>query len=167
MIRTEKASQAPLISSNFCEALTRLEDESLKNSIEIGIKWAASIPTPAGERPVFLIRVQNDYFSRIEQVRRELRSAETDTDDTFVGTVERLDGEMGLDGRRSGEVILSLLLPEGVQVRARTSLSSDDYEKADVAHMSDGTYVKLAGRLHPGRQPRQLSDLRSFDLIQH
>jgi hypothetical protein len=73
---------------------------------------------------------------------------------------------MGPDGRRSGDIILSLLLPEGVQVRARTNLSADDYAKADRAHMSDGTYVKVAGLLHPGRQPRQLSSLRSFDLIQ-
>lgn len=166
LIQSTKSSESPLISSNFCEALTRFEDESLKNSVNIGITWAASIAPPANEMPVSVVRVQNDYFSRIEEVRRELRSAEKHTDDTFIGTVERLDGEMGLDGHRSGEVILSLLLPEGEQVRARTNLNTADYAKADQAHMSEGTYVKVAGRLHPGRQPRQLSDLRSFELIQ-
>ena len=166
LIQRERRSDAPSISSNFCEALTRFEDESLRNSIEIGISWAASISLPVGEKPVSFVRVQNDYFSRIEEVRRELRSAEKQTDDTFIGTVERLDGEMGPDGRRSGDIILSLLLPEGVQVRARTNLNADDYAKADRAHMSDGTYVKVAGLLHPGQQPRQLSGLRSFDLIQ-
>lgn len=166
LIQTTKNSESPLISSNFCEALTRFEDESLKNSVDIGITWAASIALPVNTMPVSVVRVQNDYFSRIEEVRRELRSVEKHTDDTFIGTVERLDGEMGLDGHRSGEVILSLLLPEGEQVRARTNLDTDDYAKADHAHMSEGTYVKVAGRLHPGRQPRQLSDLRSFDLIQ-
>ena len=87
-------------------------------------------------------------------------------EDTFIGTVERLDGEMGEDGQRSGEVILSLLLPEGEQVRARTNLNAQDYTKADQAHMTEGTYVKVAGKLHPGRQPRQLTELRTFDLIQ-
>jgi hypothetical protein len=166
LIQREKRSDAPSISSNFCEALTRFEDESLRNSIEIGISWAASISLPVGEKPASFVRVQNDYFSRIEDVRRELRSPEKQTADTFIGTVERLDGEMGPDGRRSGDIILSLLLPEGVQVRARTNLNADDYAKADRAHMSDGTYVKVAGLLHPGRQPRQLSGLRSFELIQ-
>ena len=166
LIQSSKDSESPLISSNFCEALTRFEDESLKNSVDIAITWAASIAPPVNGIPISVVRVQNDYFSRIEEVRRELRSAEKHTDDTFVGTVERLDGEMGLDGRRSGEVILSLLLPEGEQLRARTNLNADDYSKADQAHMSEGTYVKVAGRLHPGRQPRQLSDLRSFELIQ-
>lgn len=161
-----KKSAAPLISSNFCEALIRFEDESLKNSVDIGITWAASIPRPNAEPAVSVVRVQHDYFSRIEEVRRELRSDEKHLEDVFIGTVERLDGEMGEDGRRSGEVILSILLPEGEQVRARTNLNTEQYAKADQAHMTEGTYVKVAGKLHPGRQPRQLSDLRSFDLIE-
>ena len=166
LIETMKKSASPWLSSNFCEALTHFEDESLKNSLDIGITWAASIAYPVGETPVSVVRVQNDYFSRIEEIRRELRSVEKYTDDTFIGTVERLDGEMGPDGHRSGEVILSLLLPEGEQVRARTNLDTEAYTKADQAHMTDGTYVKVAGRLHPGRQPRHLSDLRSIELIQ-
>lgn len=165
LVASLKMTETPLISSNFCEALTRFEDDSLKNSIDIGISWAASIPRPNDEPTVSIIRVQNDYFPRIEEVRRELRSNEKHVEDTFIGTVERLDGEMGEDGCRSGEVILSLLLPEGEQVRARTNLSADQYAKADEAHMTEGTYVKVAGKLHPGRQPRQLSDLRAFDLI--
>jgi hypothetical protein len=165
LVETAKKSESPLISSNFCEALTHFEDGTLKNSVDIGIAWAASIPRPADEPIVSVVRVQHDYFSRIEEVRRELRSVEKHTDDTFIGTVERLDGEMGVDGRRSGEVILSLLLPEGDQVRARTNLNADYYMKADQAHMAEGSYVKVTGRLHPGRQPRQLGDLKSFDLI--
>lgn len=166
LIESLKTSETPLLSSNFCEALTRFEDESLKNSVDIGITWAASIPRPANEPAVSIVRVQHDYFSRIEEVRRELRSDERHVEDVFIGTVERLDGEMGEDGRRSGEVILSLLLPEGEQLRSRTNLNADQYAKADQAHMIEGTYVKVAGKLHPGRQPRQLSELRAFDLIQ-
>ncbi|TAJ78855.1 MAG: hypothetical protein EPO42_07145 [Gallionellaceae bacterium] len=166
LVATLKQSETPLISSNFCEALTRLEDDSLKNSVDIGITWAASIPRPNAEPASSVVRVQHDYFSRIEEVRRELRSTEKHMEATFIGTVERLDGEMGEDGHRSGEVILSLLLPEGEQVRARTTLDAEQYGKADQAHMTDGIYVKVAGKLLPGRQPRQLSDPRAFDLIQ-
>lgn len=166
LVAEVKKSPTPLISSNLCEALTRFEEESLKNSVEIGITWAALIPRPANEPAVSTVRVQHDYFSRIEEVRRELRSEEKHTEDTFVGTVERLDGEMDDRGHRQGEVILSLLLPEGEQIRARTNLNPEQYAKADQAHMTDGAYVKVSGRLHPGRQPRQLSDLSSFELIQ-
>jgi hypothetical protein len=160
-----KKDNAPQISSNFCEALANLHDDAIKNTMDISITWAALIPPPAEEAPVSIIRLPDDYFPRIAEVAQELRSTETHSEDTFVGTVERLDGEMGNDGRRSGEVVLSLLLPEGDQIRARTVLNADQYAQADVAHMQDGKYIKVTGRLQAGRQPRQLTDLSSFELI--
>jgi len=165
-VEDTKKDVNPIVSSNLCEALTRFEDASLKNSVEIGITWAAAIPKPANEGRVSIIRIQHDYFSRIEEVRRELRSKEQHFDDVFPATVERLDGEMGPDGKRAGEVILRLLTADGDDlVRARANLTAEQYEKADRAHMKDGAFVKVSGRLHPGRQPRQLSDIRAFELM--
>ncbi len=161
-----RRSETPLISSNLCEAITRFGDETLKNAVDIGFRWAPVLPPPVGEPRVTTVRIQRDYFARIEEVRRALRPSEDHIEDAFVGTVERLDGEMSEDGRRSGEVILSLLLPEGEQVRVRTNLDADQYARADRAHMSEGAYVMVTGRLHPGRQPRLLSALRTFDLVQ-
>jgi len=161
-VDSAKKDANPVVSSNLCEALTRFEDSSIKNSVEIGITWAASIPKPANEGRVSIIRIQHDYFPRIEEVRRELRSKEQHLEDVFPGTVERLDGEMGPDGKRSGEVILSLLSPDGEQVRVRANLNAAQYEQADKAHMQDGAFVTVTGKLHPGRQPRQLSDIKSF-----
>jgi len=165
LIASSKKGEGTVLSSNLCEALTRFEDESLKNSVEIGVTWAASIPRPANEPRISVVRIQHDYFSRIEEVRRELRPKEQHLEDVFPGTVERLDGEMGQDGKRSGEVILSLLSPDGEQVRVRASLDAKQYEQADKAHMTDGAYVKVAGKLHPGRQPRLLSDIKYFELM--
>lgn len=73
-------SRAPLISSNFCEALAQFEDLSLKNSIEIDVTWATVIALPAGANFVSTVRVQNDYFSRIKEVRCELSAAAEKTD---------------------------------------------------------------------------------------
>ena len=165
LIARAKIDGRPMISSNLCEAITRLEDETLRNSIEIGISWAACMPRPGDEPRISVVRIQHDYFARIEEVRRELRSNEQHLEDVFPGTVERLDGEMGHDGKRSGEVILSILTPDGEQVRVRANLDAQQYEKADRAHMTEGAYVKVVGKLHPGRQPRQLSDIASFDLM--
>jgi len=162
LIEHAKAAETPLISSNLCEAITRFEDDTLKNSLEVGISWAVSTPPPAGESATAQIRIQRDYFPRIEEVRRALRAEEQHQEDTFIGTVERLDGEMQADGRRAGEVILALLLSDGETVRARTNLTADQYDAADDAHMTDGAYVKVAGKLHPGRQPRSLTDIVSF-----
>lgn len=165
-VESTKNSANPIVSSNLCEALARFEDSSLKNSIEIGITWAAAIPKPANEGRVSVIRIQHDYFPRIEEVRRELRSKEHHLEDVFPATVERLDGEMGPGGKRAGEVILRLLTADGDElVRARASLTAEQYEQADKAHMKDGAFVTVTGKLHPGRQPRQLSDIKSFELM--
>ena len=165
LIDAAKKAASPLVSSNLCEALTRFEDSGLKTSVEIGITWASSIPRPANEGQVSMVRVQHDYFPRIEEVRCELRATPKHLEEVFPGTVERLEGEMGPDGRRSGEVILSLLTSDGEQLRARASLSADQYAQADKAHMTDGAFVKVKGKLHPGRQPRLLSDIQFFELL--
>ena len=135
-------------------------------SLDVGFDWSLLYRPPAdvASRPV---RIQRDYFSRIEEVRRELRASELDQSDTFIGTVERLEGEMGVDGRRSGVIVLSLLLPdEGESVRVRTVLSADNYAIADRAHMKNGAYVRVTGCLRPGRQPRQMTDMTTFELLQ-
>ena len=160
-----KVSDAPIISSNLCEAIAGMYDESVGNSLEVSFDWSAlhAVPEQAkGGR----IRIQRDYFSRVEEVRRELRALELEADDTFIGTVERLDGTMDDDGRRSGDVILALLLPdEGETVRAKISLPADDYENAITAHRTNGAYVRVVGRLRPGRQPRQLTSVVRFELL--
>ena len=165
LVETAIAAPNPLISSNLCEALARFNDDALKNSLDAEISWAASTPPPAAEAALVPIRFQRDYFPRIEEVRRALRSAEQHQEDTFIGTVERLDGEIGPDGRRAGEVILALLLTDGETARARTNLTADQYAAADRAHMTDGAYIKITGKLNPGRQPRSLTDIVSFEQI--
>lgn len=165
LVSSLKSESAPLISSNLCEAISAMHDEMVDNSLDVGFDWSAlhAVPQSVSQRT---IRIQRDYFSRIEEVRRELRTQEQHEEDSFIGTVERLDGVMDESGRRSGDVILALLLPdEGETIRSKVSLSADDYSKADAAHMSNGAYVRVTGRLRPGRQPRQLTDISSFELI--
>lgn len=160
-----RASPSPLVSSNLCEALVGMHDEDIDNSLDVSFDWSALRPaTNLATKP--LIRLQSEYFSRIDEVRSELRSIEANDVETYIGTVERLDGEMSSDGRRSGPVVLALLLPgEGETVRARIMLNADDYELADRAHMTSGAYVRVTGRLRPGRQPRQITEMAQFELL--
>ncbi len=165
LVDSLKTESQPLVSSNLCEAVGEMYDDQVDNALDLGFDWSAllSLPDEIVNRPIL---IQQDYFSRVEEIRRELRSFEHAQDEIFIGTVERLEGEMGQDGRRSGSVVLSLLLPEGGEiVRARTVLSASDYEKADRAHMTNGAYVRVAGRLRPGRQPRLLTDITSFEIL--
>jgi hypothetical protein len=165
LIEETKRSEKPLLSSNLCEAVTRLYDEDIRNDVELSFAWAANAPMPPGSPVRDTIRIQGDYFGRIEEVQRELRATERHQEDTFIGTVERLDGEMDTRGRRSGDVIIALLLPEGESVHARLTLTPDHYEAAARAHLTQGAYVIATGRLHHGRQPRLLSDIRHFGLL--
>ena len=163
LVESLKHDPNPLLSSNLCEALTQFHDEALNNALDVAFGW--SVMEPVADMDRTPLRFQRDYFGRIEEVRRELRSFEGHTKESFIGTVERLCGEMGEDGRRSGEVILALLLQEGESIRARVALSAEDYAKADTAHMTEGAYVQVAGKLQQGRQPRQLSEISRFELI--
>lgn len=165
LIKSNRDGSAPLLSSNLCEAVGQLHDDGLRNSVEISFDWSALHPVADSHRKR-LLRIQRDYFPRIEEVRRELRATEGDVDDTFVGTVERLDGEMSSQtGKRSGEVILAIFSHDGETIRVRTSLNEDQYALADAAHMAHGQYVVVCGRLRPGRQPRQLVQLTRFELF--
>ncbi|WP_423379563.1 hypothetical protein [Burkholderia sp. LMG 32019] len=156
----------PSVSSNLCEAVGRLYDEDLENNIDIVFSWAPVLPLEPQERGRDVLRIQRDYFPRIEEVRRELRSVETPRTESFVGTVERLGGELGPDGLRSGEVVLSLLLPEeGQSVAARVTLDSTQYQQAIQAHSSGSAYVQVHGTLHPGRAPRVLSNVERFNVL--
>jgi hypothetical protein len=160
-----KADPAPLISSNLCEALAGMHDEAIDNSVEFSFDWSV-LHAISPQIATGAIRIQRDYFSRIDEVRRELRAVDLETTDTYIGTVERLDGSMDPDGRRSGDVILAVLLPdEGEIVRVKTLLNADDYEKAITAHKVNGTYVRVTGRLRPGRQPRQMTHVTQFQLL--
>lgn len=160
-----KAAEVPLVSSNLCEAVFSMHDDVVDNALDVEFDWSPLYRSPQ-EDGVGRVRIQRDYFARIEAVRRELRSVELHRSDVYIGTVERLEGEMGEDGQRSGVVVLSLLLPdEGESVRARTVLSAADYAKADHAHMTSGIYVRVTGCLRPGRQPRQLTDMAAFELL--
>lgn len=161
-----KESEVPLISSNMCEALSCMHDDQIDNSLDINFDWSILRRVPVGQHTSRTIRIQSDYFSRIEEIRRELRSVELHREDTFIGTVERLDGEIGSDGRRSGVVVLALLLPdEGETIRVRTVLNVDQYYVADRAHMTNGAYILVTGRIWPGRQPRQLTEITRFELL--
>jgi hypothetical protein len=163
LVSNLKSSESPIISSNLCEALTGMHDERIDNALDISFNWSSVLSTPV-TKP---IRIQREYFSRIDAVQRELRTINSHKEDTFIGTVERLDGVMDTSGQRSGDVILSLLLPdEGETVRVKTTLTAADYAKADQAHMQNGAYVMVTGRLLSGRQPRQLSNLSHFSLVQ-
>ncbi len=162
-----KNGATPEISSNLCKAVTNFQEEHNDFDLYVDFTWASSLPVPANISTRKIIKIQKDYFSRIDDVRRELRDTAQEKkkqEDVFMASVERLDGELGNDGNRSGEVILNLLQEDEI-IKAKTILSSAQYVEADEAHMTSGAFIRIKGKLNPGNQPRNLTDVTLFELI--
>lgn len=161
-----KEDPKPELSSNFCKAITSFQEEHEEFDLFVDFNWAAILPLPERFQAKRLIKIQRDYFSRIDDVRKELRNAEQQNkqEDVFMASVEHLAGEFGSDGRRSGDVILNLYQEDEI-IKARANLTGEQYILAGQAHMTPGAYIKIKGKLNPGNQPRNLSDLAIFELI--
>jgi hypothetical protein len=84
----------------------------------------------------------------------------------FIGSVERLEGSMNAQGQREGDVVLSLFLrDEEALVKARVYLQATDYAHAVRAHETDGAYVQVKGQLQAGLRLRQLTHIKSFEVV--
>lgn len=166
LVNSEQNREQPLLSANFCEALTRLQDEKLENALDISFSWAVTVPAPEQLIKESRVLFDKDDFKRIAEVGTALRMVEGAKDDLFLATVESLNGIMGRDGRRFGEVIFRLFLSEeDAPIRAKAELSPDLYAQADKAHMTDGAHVLFHAKLHPGRQPRRLTDIEGVEVF--
>jgi hypothetical protein len=164
-VDSQRAAASPLVSSNLCEALTRLHNDDMHNNIDMSFRWATTVALPQDAGTGESIRIRSDYFGRIDDVRQELRAVEHDREDVFIGTVEHLNGEFDIEGNRAGEIVVALLLREGEIIKARVVLDQEQYARAVTAHLDDRALVRIAGRLRPGRQPRTMTDVTSFILI--
>lgn len=168
LVERTLADTRPALSSNLCEAVTHFFDESLQNSLQVTTSWSPKAALPkefVGSKSV--VRIQREYFSRIEEVRVALRAESTIHEGTFIGTVEELDGDVGDDGRRFGLVTVFLLLHETDQlVAARLFLNADQYAEAHRAHITDGAYVVVTGKLQSKRQPYVFVEVAKFELLE-
>jgi hypothetical protein len=164
-VDSQRTAASPVVSANLCEALGRLNDERIRNSVDLSFRWAPRIPLGEEFAPAEVIRIKSGYFGRIEEVRRALRSTEDERTHVFVGTVVQLDYYLDLAGQPVGEAVVALLLPEGEVVRARVTLNVADYQRAVSAHLTEHSFVRIEGILSTGRELRTLDHVTSFTLV--
>lgn len=164
-INSQMEAEKPFVTYNFCEGLLGLFDEERELPFDLKFNWSRtslgklSPPTlPSTVRFPFSIR------PKIDQIKNYLRPVNSELTDTFFGTVESLNGNIDNDGKRSGEVRLSLIMESAI-VNARVMLNSEYYELADKAHMNAGLLVKIKGRLLPGKQIRLLDEISDFSIV--
>lgn len=160
--RAQKDGESPL-SANLCDGLMAFQYEDLRAALDLSVTWSPRLEAPP-EAHLKPIRIPWDYFPRIDQVRVALRPAQKTLEETFVGLVDELKGDLGPGDERVGEVILRLFLEEE-SVRARVDLAATDHHTAIEAYQKGMAYVKVTGKLHPGNQPRRLTDVTQFSLV--
>jgi hypothetical protein len=158
------SSHEPVLSSNFCEALLRMQPPQDRSCLSLSCTWASGLPLPSDSMAPSAVTFRREHFPAIEALSRKLQPAEEPRPDLFVGYVDALNGEMGQDGRMQGEVTL-LLLHEETPIRARVNLSPDQYEMANAAHMAGGV-LAARGVLHRGRRIHRLSDVTSLQRVE-
>lgn len=159
------ASTSPMVSSNFCEALANIVSKDSGDGIKVGFEWSPYVPLPADisvESPILLTQAMSDGLYLISGA---LRPKQSPLDDDFIGTVEALRGDVTESGKRAGAVEFSLLLKDGLSIRASAFLTPEQYKLADEAHIGGARYISIAGKLDPHPRVWVFAEIRSFSLI--
>lgn len=163
LIKMVKAEPKPLLSSNICKAIINFQDENEQADLYLNFKWASIINKPLNTKNS--IKIQHDYYSRIEDIRQELKNQEKDKEDIFIGTVETLAGDLDESERRAGDVILDIYQQDEESIRVRVSLNAEWYNQAIEAHKNAGIFIQIKGKLLAGNQPRIMKDITHFAII--
>ena len=162
----ERENEHPRVSSNLCEALLRMQPSGRTGKVELLVNWA-SVPSlsPPDSTPN-AVSIPTEYFPVIESVYQVLRpTAEESREQRFVGTVESLNGAVGDDGRRSGEVTLAILDSEGESARVRTNLDADQYATAIEAHEEGMGYIVIRGVVSRGVRVGRIDAISYFGRV--
>jgi hypothetical protein len=162
----ESQSQSPQISYNLCDAIANIFDEERELPFEFIFDWSRAnlkkIPTL--QKPN-RIQFPFEYKQRIDYLKNFFKPQPKELTDVFLGTVEELQGDEGEGSKRSGYVMLSLLI-ETELIKARVNLNQEQYDLAIKAHKEVGTYVMIEGKLKPGKRLRTFENVKSFNIVE-
>jgi hypothetical protein len=166
----ERCSSAPIISYNFCENLSKLFDDEREIPFQLIFNWSKSSLQKIS-LPASLNRISFPYSvkSKIEEVKSHFEPPKRDflQKETFFGTVDTLDGDVGLDGKRSGSVTITILYNNDT-FKSRINLTPDKYQIAVNAHQKGNVLVKIVGDLQRERSKRiqSIENVQSFNLVE-
>ena len=152
----------PVVSANLCEALLQMQPAEEDSHLDVKVSWATTL-TPISIIPE-MVRIKYEYFPIIEDISKKLRPAQAPTASLFVGNIDNLGGEPGVDGRMQGEAILSVMYEEQMQP-VRMDLSADDWQTAHKA-LGEHGIVKFVGILHRGTRVHRITEIQDFSRLQ-
>lgn len=151
----------PRITDNLCDALLKMQPEDPSAALTWSVRWDSryGVAADLGHS----VEMRQYHFEGIEAIYQELRRREEGDEQRYDARVDELKGDTGEDGRRSGLVVLAVLLEEEI-VKASVMLAADDYDKAIEAHRTSGL-VTIRGRLLRSRRAARIDAPRQFELI--
>ncbi len=163
LLRQNESSK--ILSSNFCKALLQMESSMSDAKIEIMAKWSPRLPVNT-QIPTN-VTIAKRHFRQIEQIYTSLRNSKDNEDASiYVGTVEELKGDIGVDGLRSGCVVVRIPSDDEI-INASMELDSTDYQTAVSAHTSGSeTKVKVKGLLKRFARSAKIVDVIEFSVMQ-
>jgi len=149
----------PLVSANLCEALLKMRPVDEDGALEVIPSWASSTPM-ADATQYEPVKFSGDEFTSIEEVYRQLRPVEGLTAKPWIATIDKLLGTGDEGGLREGEVVFTLF-DDGEVLRAKASLTAEQYEVAYRAHNPSRQLV-VVGELSRGPRVSRLSNITSI-----
>jgi hypothetical protein len=153
----------PLVSANLCEALLKMRPADEDGALEFIPSWASS--TPMDDAALFQpVTFSGDEFASIEEVYRQLRPVEGPTAKPWIATIDKLFGTEDEGGTREGEVVFTLF-DDGDTLRARASLTAEQYAVAHRAHNPSRLLV-VVGELNRGPRMSRLTNVSAIRFAQ-
>lgn len=154
-------SSSARITANLCDALLKMRADA--GSVELSVTWASSLPNPT--RSSNAVTIWSEMFPRISDVGKFLRNPSGTQAIRFLARVDVLRGsEIDIQGRRYGEVTLSIILGDDDEiVRARALLDAQQYALAVEAHMQN-RYVVVTAVLDKSNRLSTVRDVTGFEL---
>lgn len=107
-----------------------------------------------------------NYKRKLEELKGYFSPPNKEVVDTFYATVESLNGDIGSDGGRSGEVVFAIFVENEV-ARARANLNSSQYKIAIRAHESGNAYVMIKGQFNKQARNGVIENITEFKLADH
>jgi hypothetical protein len=151
----------PVISANLCEGLLDLTPEGDASSLSVTARWARALPPPSDALPGSVCLRRED-FPHLEFLVQSLRPS-GEPQQALLGWVEALNGRPTIGGAVEGEVLLTVLDPEGETLRARAELNAVDYVAAADAHLRS-LPVSLRGILRRGVRTHRIDAVADFSV---
>ena len=166
LYKSQIEQEKPILSYNFCDSLSKMFDEDRELPFELIFNWSrASLQNIPWPNVPSHIMFPFTYISKLNELKEYFTPKKPAISDIFIGTVEELNGDMGYDNKRSGEVILNLLVENNV-VKTKLNLNVEQYQYAIRAHEKGGVYVMVKGKLHMQTRSAKLDEITEFKIAE-